>query len=242
MFIGFGVNAAENSSFLDYQVHDFKEIQVLPNGLPHEIVVAAKNNFRHWIIGNGLTELLHSYSLFLDEVYNAGLWLIKVRKSEDLNYIRPRVSLFRNKTSIASKLRTIFEELGFESQFRSHFHGFAKARNALVHANGRVLQQHCSDAAQSHLEIAWPGFDFITRSPQGMEYECRPGIVVEAGSEILMRTVKRERTFHIGTTIELTPTDINEICFMVSRDARELVDGLTPVAKAAGVRVEPQQA
>src|SRR5437867_1963433 len=74
MFIGLGVNAAENPAIMDYQIHGFKEIHLLPDNLPQPAIEASKRDFRQWIIGNGLTELLHHYSLFLDELYAIGLF------------------------------------------------------------------------------------------------------------------------------------------------------------------------
>jgi hypothetical protein len=239
MFIGLGVNAAENPAVIDYKIHGFKEINLLPDDLPNHIIEASKRDFRQWIIGNGLTELLHQYSLFLDELYVVGLFVRNVRKSDDIILLRPRISAFRSRTSIASKLRSIHNELGLESQFRVHFHGFVNARNALIHANGRVLSEHCNNEAKDRLDIAWPGFDVIVRDPTGEETECRPDVIVQAGSELLLHILIRQRTFAIGEIIQFSPTDINEICYMVTRDARELVDGLTQTARTMGIRELP---
>jgi hypothetical protein len=151
--------------------------------------------------------------------------------------MRPLVSSFRSRTSIASKLRIIHNELGFESQFRAHFYGFVNARNALIHANGRVLPEHCSNQKKDRLDIAWPGFDLIVRDPMGQETECRPDVIVEAGSEILLRILTRERTFALGEILQFSPTDITEICYMVTRDARELVDGLTQAVRPIGIPI-----
>jgi hypothetical protein len=89
MFIGLGVNAAENPAIIDYQIHGFKEIHLLPVDLPLPAIEASKSDFRQWVIGNGLTELLHHYSLFLDESYAVGLVAKSVRKSNDIDAMRP---------------------------------------------------------------------------------------------------------------------------------------------------------
>jgi len=241
MFMGLGVNASENPAIVDYQIQGFKEIRLLPDNLPQEIIQESKLNFWQWIIGNGLTELLHHYSVFLDELYAVGLVIKTVRKVDDFKTIAPRISLFRSKTSIASKLRIILEELELESQFRTHFYGFVKARNSLIHANGRVLPEHCSNRNKDRLDIAWPGFDFIVRDPMGQETQCQPDVIVQAGSEILFRMVTRERSFSLGEIVQFSPTDLTEICYMVTRDARELVDCVTGTAKKLGILIREEQ-
>jgi hypothetical protein len=45
-------------------------------------------------------------------------------------------------------------------------------------------------------------------------------MIVEAGSEILLRILTRERIFALGEIIQFSPTDITEICYMVTRDAQ----------------------
>src|SRR6266478_4900584 len=48
MFMGLGVNASENPAIVDYQIQGFKEIRLLPDNLPQEIIQESKLNFWQW--------------------------------------------------------------------------------------------------------------------------------------------------------------------------------------------------
>lgn len=241
MFMGLGVNAAANPAVTSYQLDGFYQIRLLPENLAAEALEKAKQHFRSWIIGNGLTELLHNYSLFLDEVYAVGLLFKTGGKGELIAANEARVSEFRNRTSIASKLRQIFQDIALESSFRQNFYGFTKARNALIHANGRVLREHCDDG-QNSLSVAWPGFDMVGRYPDGREFELTPNLRVEADAEILIRVVDRRRVFDLGQVLRFEPIDIAEICFMVVRDVDAFIPDLIAIARDQGIQVRVGEA
>lgn len=234
MFIGFGVNSADDPKAVDYRLRGFIRVNILPDNLSVESIAEGKLHFRQWILGNGLTELLHNYSLFLDEVYAVSLMIAAVGNAELSDSWERRVATFRAKTSIASKLRTIFNEAGLESHFRGHFYGFTRARNALIHANGRVLPEHC-DEGQERLSVAWPGHHVFVRCPDGREVELQPGLVVSQNAEVIWRMQDRERVFALGESVRFEPRDIAEICWMVQRDAGELVNGVASIGQMAGI-------
>jgi len=75
----------------------------------------------------------------------------------------------------------------------------------------------------------------------GQETQCQPDVIVQAGSEILFRMVTRERSFSLGEIVQFSPTDLTEICYMVTRDARELVDCVTGTAKKLGILIREEQ-
>jgi hypothetical protein len=54
IFMGLGVNAADDPAFVDYQLKGPVQIPVIPHELSESELLAAKKDFRNWIIGNGL--------------------------------------------------------------------------------------------------------------------------------------------------------------------------------------------
>jgi hypothetical protein len=99
-----------------------------------------------------------------------------------------------------------------------------------------VLAEHC-DRDQDQLRLVWPSLHFIVRYDDGREFELQPNMVTEQEATVGLRIENRERIFRKGEVIQLEPHDIAEICLMVKRDAQELVNGITAIARCNDVEV-----
>lgn len=73
VFLGFGVNAALDPEFNKYQLTKIAKIQLLPPDVDAQTVARFKEEFKTWIVGNGLRELIETFSVFLERLHEACL-------------------------------------------------------------------------------------------------------------------------------------------------------------------------
>jgi hypothetical protein len=100
------------------------------------------------------------------------------------------------------------------------------ARNCLEHRGGVVSK---SDAGPNGImELRFPAIKvFIVR--EGAEVELYEGIAVEAGTEILMRSIVRIREFKAGERLKITAADFDDISFGCFQFATELAQRLPKI-------------
>jgi hypothetical protein len=71
VFLGLGVNAALDSNFSKYQLTDIAQIQLLPEHVDAKTLSHFKEEFKTWVVGNGLRELVETFSVFLEQLHEA---------------------------------------------------------------------------------------------------------------------------------------------------------------------------
>ena len=71
VFLGFGVNAALDTNFNKYQLTDIAQIQLLPQEVDVQALSHFKDEFKTWLVGNGLRELIETFSVFLERLHEA---------------------------------------------------------------------------------------------------------------------------------------------------------------------------
>jgi hypothetical protein len=100
-------------------------------------------------------------------------------------------------------------------------------RRGIVRHRGGVVTKF--DAANGILELRFPSMKmFIVR--EGEEVELHQEILVEAGTEIMMRLVVRVRQFKIGEPLKLSTADFDEIAFACSHFGAVLAQRLPKTA------------
>ena len=73
VFLGLGLNAALDPEFNKYQLTKIAKIQLLPPDVDAQTITHFKDEFKTWIVGNGLRELIETFSVFLERVHEACL-------------------------------------------------------------------------------------------------------------------------------------------------------------------------
>src|SRR5438105_1920638 len=73
VFLGLGFNAANDPQFKTYQLSKIATLTLVPDDVDPATLTHFKESFGHWIVGNGLRELMETFAIFLDQIYSATL-------------------------------------------------------------------------------------------------------------------------------------------------------------------------
>src|SRR3989337_2832304 len=104
-FMGLGENAARAEQFTQYQLSD-SAFSISSDKLDDKSIAHIKEEFEKWVISNGLTEIVESFCLFLDEVYRSCLLMATNKKRIVSNDVR-KFGVDFEKVGVKGKLETL---------------------------------------------------------------------------------------------------------------------------------------
>jgi hypothetical protein len=244
IFLGLGVNAARDNKLTTYQLSENVHLRLVPEQVSEDELLEFKSNFEKWIISNGLRELIESFGVFLDRIHQASLWFA-IHKGlispEDANKFGPAFE----KKGVEGKLNKLRTRFNIFTDRDRYFPSINQARNCITHRRSLVGVEDLK--GHDTLQLIWWAFDFIALFPDGKEVPLMPlpegGFYFENGGKISLKIRDRIREYNIGEVIELTPVDVNEICYLVMLATDEIVASTVNYAKSIGIEVtEPSGA
>lgn len=88
VFMGLGLNASQDTNFKAYQLSNLQNLgpkliirqEFIPTNVDDKTLNHFKEEFGVWVIRNGLRELIETYTVFLDEVHVACLYMGVIRR------------------------------------------------------------------------------------------------------------------------------------------------------------------
>lgn len=230
VFMRFGVHGVSVGDFDDTCLPGRTELQIVPEPMRQERLDSYLSEFRTWIVGNGLRELVENYCLFLDEVYGQGLAILSPPDHDR------RMKSFEQ-ASLREKVRRLRDEMAIEGGFSRHFEGFTAVRHALTHGAGTVRQRDCTDG--NDLAMTWRGIEVYFTGEDGVRYRIGDepeGMQLREPLETV--TVDRERRWKVGEKVALSTYDLAEITFMANHEAVEVLDALRDFGLRHGVTMK----
>ncbi len=130
VFLGLGVNAADQEDLKEYHLTNDTNFQILPESVSDQILGDWKKEFRIWIVGSGFREIIDWLCVFHDRTYLA--CCIIDRSNEE-----KKIEKF-NRMGMVKKISTLKNEFGVGSRFDGQLSSFYPIRNCFVHRLGRV--------------------------------------------------------------------------------------------------------
>jgi hypothetical protein len=229
-FMALGVRVGNDQTVNSVLLDTNFSIQFMPEDMAVEAIRNVQQDFRVWIVGNGLRELDQYTSIFADRVFEARRFGEFHRRPLTQEAI-DEIAAFAGKTSVSEKLKLIAERFGLDTDVRPCMTGLSKARNALTHNMGFVGERHCTH--DSELRLSWIGMQFVV----GDRVVAGPfdQIHVEKGTQIQFQILPHDRTFPLNSPIVLTPHDLQEIAFTYWTQAQTLVGKLGEQLRDLGI-------
>lgn len=230
IFMRFGSYGLSISDFEDTELPGKMQILVVPEPMSEVALKDYTAQFKAWVVGNGLRELVETFSQFLDEIYLIGMGIAFPH-----DRIR-RMKLF-HEASLRSKVQRLRDELQIEGIFARHFESFTAARNALTHGIGIVRQRDCTEGDE--LVITWRGIENYFVAEDGVRYRIGDepsGVHLREPIEIVRPD--REKRWKVGERVQLSAYELTEICFMANYEAVDVTDSLRDFAKRHGTVLE----
>lgn len=251
VFIGLGVNAANDPDFKNYQLSKIEKlkmrhlhIELLPAQVDDDTISAFKEEFGAWIVRNGLRELIETYAVFLDGIYQSSLWVDRIQKNADGEQLQNLYRSFHFK-GVEDKLSSLAEGYDIKPDHPEHIVSIHKARNCLTHRRGIVAFEDCNDGQQ--LTVKWMGFDIFAESPAGERKSLNvippEGIRgFDTDADIKLQVVERSKSFVLGSVVTFESHELSEICNSIRLSIPPIIGSVVRYAESLGLTVRRKEA
>jgi hypothetical protein len=243
IFLGLGVNAARDKSCTNYQLPENNYLKLVPEKVSNEELTDFKENFEKWIIANGLRELIESFGVFLDRIHQACL-LLATNKGQIIPQDADKFARAFEKKGIEGKLNKLHTRFSVLTDKEKYFPSINQVRNCITHRRGVVGVEDLK--GNDTLQLVWWAMDIIALLPDGKEIPLIPipegGIYLKDGATVSIKIKDRNREYSFDEIIELTPIDVNEICFLVFLATNEIVASTVNYARSIGIEITEQKA
>lgn len=238
IFLGLGINAARDGKFTKYQLPENYYLKMVPENTSEEQVTHFKQNFEKWVISNGLRELIETFGLFLDKIHQACLWFATNKAAMSSEKANTFGTDFEKK-GVEGKLKTLGTRFNIQTNKEKYLASINQARNCITHRQGRVGPEDLK--GNDSLRLTWWTLNIVAQTADGKEVPLTPmpeeGFYFEKAGTIGIKVSDRLRVFKQGEIIELTPADINEICFLVYVATNDVVASTVNYAKKIGIKI-----
>lgn len=240
VFMGLGVNAAQDPSFKKYQLAHLTGIELVPTNVDDTTLQHFKDEFEIWIVGCGLRELTESFGTFLDAIHNVCSLLEANRNRITQEDAESRQRNFTWK-GIGDKLKALKNRFRVAPSRPDCLCSINQARNCLTHRQGRVAAEDCR--GDEHFTMKWFSFDLFADEAGKKEPTLLPlpfpdsGVVLQAppgGGAIRIKGVERTLKVDRGDLIRLSPKDLAEICHFIVISSKDVCESTAQYAKSIG--------
>jgi hypothetical protein len=174
------------------------------------------NGMRQWILRAAFRDAMESAHIALE---NARL-VLAVRnlpeklQGEEFNRLVGEDNVRFNALPLRRKMEKLQADFGLtlDSSWKDMILGLNDVRNCVVHRFGEVGLHDVKDGEE--LAAIWQTHRFLAGRP-GDERLVGRGDLINEGETLRIQRGPRERIFRIGTRIDLSMRDLNEICYTI---------------------------
>jgi hypothetical protein len=205
-FIAMGQKAWTDESIKSAAVETPFSIQLLPDPLPDELANEVRRNFRLWVIGSAISEIVQGLSHFADRLFEIAVLVPysgKAVPQDALDHIRR----CQADTNLHSKLQRT-SGLGPTLTLLEHTDSWTRARNSLAHNHGIIRDRDCSPNA-GVLKVSWRQVEL---SIDGHKIDNPVGLHVEKGDQLAISWVDGSKSFQLNDRISFSEQEIMNIC------------------------------
>lgn len=236
VFMGLGVNSAEDDQLCSYQLTSVTNLQILQDGLDKSTVKNFKDNYKAWVLNTAFRDALEAFHIFVEELFVC-LILIK-KKASSLEMVKKDIERFEKKP-FPSKMEFLKKQFSIEPEFINHIKSINKTRNCLAHRGWVVSIKDYNNKPKSALVLSWRGMNMVLTDKDG-ERECQiselVGVVTKYETQVGLRFTDRSKEFSSGQVITLEPKELAEILWYWTLEMKKLVNLSIEYAKSRGVK------
>jgi hypothetical protein len=238
VFMGFGVNAALDDSFMNYHLTHLTGLQLVPDSVPPETLSQFKNEFKTWIEGNGFRELVESFLSFLDRVHEAAYMIKSSSTGIKVSELQERQITYE-KQGLPNKLNLLNSEFAIAPKHPEYIKSLNKARNCLTHRRGTVGVEDLIDG--KCCIVKWLGADLFIETSSGERHLLEDCIKNKKSfpeeTTVMMQMVEREKRFNLGCQIILSTRDLAEVCWFFQRESASTIEATIEYARSCGIEI-----
>jgi len=242
IFMGLGVNAVLDPNYKAYQLTHITKLQLVPDNANEETLTHFKEEFKTWVEGNGLRELIETYSIFLDALHNACLLVRGSKEGIDIASIATNQDTFQ-KQGFPNKLSQLRSNYSVGPKHADYMVSLNKARNCLTHRRGIVAKEDAD--SEKGLKVAWLGMETFVQTPSGERLSLMnippEGVFVKDGGTVCMQFVERVKHFELHSLVRFTTRELGEICWFFQQEAQSTLMSAVEYAKVSGIEVQTKK-
>lgn len=240
IFLGLGLNAAKDPAHKNYLLPDSTKIHFISENLSDLDIENSKKDFANWLVGNGLREVNEYFDVFLDHIYEATLMgsVFKHDKVDHENLVKSKAKSKKfSEYSTKRKFQELHKTFGFSTDNIDCHLSLKKARNCLTHRLGRVDDSDCND--EGKLTISWMTLNVVTTKngaqDEILELPLKKQILLTGDVGLGYIYSKNSISFTTGEIANLSPRNINEICFFYAIESEKIKDAAVDFLKHNGI-------
>ena len=239
VFMGLGLNAANDNTFINYELTNLSNINLVPSNLDINEIIHYKQIFASWIVTCGLRELIERFSVFLDEIYRICLLMVSATKSNELIIDEKKFKKF-SRHGLKDKLDTLNAEFDFNSKYKECLLSVNTARNCLAHHRGIVREIDCDIGT---FIIKWKAIEIFAEKHSGeiiiIDFPFpKDGVTLSSGEALKYRFTEKQLVFRVGDFITLSPHNLAEICYFINIASDEVANLTLNFANNLGIPLE----
>lgn len=234
VFMGLGVNAADNEDMNDYLLTRDTTFNILPIDASPETVSSWKTEFRRWVVGCGFREMVDRLCVYFDKIHLA---LRLIDKSNTEQNIQNFEYL-----GLRKKIDALSDDLGFTFKFSEQLSTFTDARNCFVHRLGHVekIDLKYSDP----LVLRFMRFDCVFIPESGDEINIpdlfdpnSPSYTTPEAGCLGLKWTEKQLEYRENEWIDLNPKDLTEILYFTLRCIADVHQETINFAKSKGLQI-----
>lgn len=218
--IRIGLHISENIDFQKLPHYKNKSTFELQYSNLNEVMLDnnAKVVFNSWLVNRGFEELMKA----INEGLNVTNLIIELAREKKIVYDKSEKI---SSMSIPALIAKIEKSTGKALELKDIIMSINKARNVLIHFNGKVVKKHCNNRQPDRLVLMWRKF-FVFAIENGNEVEVKMG--GKYTGAIRLKTIDCSKSFKIGEKVEIS---VNEYEELLSTVGAILAAELTEITK-----------
>jgi hypothetical protein len=242
VFSTFGVNAAREATSLHFDPLACSSMQLVPTPTDPAVVNSYKEEFEKWVLVCSLREAIEAFGVYLDELHAACLVMALSANQVALDQAQKWAKGYPFK-GLRDKLDLLGSRFAVDFADADMLLSVNKFRHCLSHRRGVVGDEDCGP--DGTFAVIWPGINLFFVSPDGTETAMDFPILEPAagpkGAGLSVRMSRKTATFRPGDQLQLSPTQVSEVCWFLQRAAELLCNSGEAYASRLGMRVAPDE-
>ncbi len=227
IFMGLGVNAADNIEANKYQLVKETRIQLLPNEVSGHILNDWKLEFRSWVVAGGFRELVEHLCLFLDRIYDVSKLIQKTHNLKDKKKFE--------RGGLDEKIKLLDSQLGIRYIHGDALGSLYPLRNCLIHRLGVVGEKDILNTGTLDFSYLRMKLVFTADSGGVIDLPDDEPFSSEENGTIGLKFHMQKLSFTKGQKIDLSPRVLTEILFFSDLCVREYAKQAIEFARNNGV-------
>ena len=146
---------------------------------------------------------------------------------------------------IEEKFEILETQYSLNTDKAKYFKSINQARNCITHRGSIVGDADLND--EDAMKLKWLRMHLFVEKPDGVKVRLDPpmpagGIYFEGGGQVAVGIEEKILEFRKGETVNLTPNDLSEVCYMAFIAIDDLIKTIQTLLYSSGIEIAEKKA